>query len=142
MLKHLAGANTRLLGWAQKGSLWLARVGGILLFATVAMITINIVTRSLFGFSLLPSTEYSGYVLALCSSWAFAHALLDKAHIRIDVAYLQLPRAMRAALDILALLAFLLFAIVVGRAAWSVDRKSTRLNSSHGSNSYAVFCLK
>src|SRR5438128_6067156 len=23
-----------------------------------------------------------------------------------------------------------------------VDRKSTRLNSSHGSNSYAVFCLK
>src|SRR5438128_5909536 len=24
----------------------------------------------------------------------------------------------------------------------SLDRKSTRLNSSHGSNSYAVFCLK
>src|SRR5207245_6604171 len=24
----------------------------------------------------------------------------------------------------------------------SEDRKSTRLNSSHGSNSYAVFCLK
>src|SRR6266852_7188872 len=24
----------------------------------------------------------------------------------------------------------------------SSDRKSTRLNSSHGSNSYAVFCLK
>src|SRR5207245_9606467 len=23
-----------------------------------------------------------------------------------------------------------------------IDRKSTRLNSSHGSNSYAVFCLK
>src|SRR6266542_1430969 len=26
--------------------------------------------------------------------------------------------------------------------AFMVDRKSTRLNSSHGSNSYAVFCLK
>src|SRR5207245_9532548 len=25
---------------------------------------------------------------------------------------------------------------------WDQDRKSTRLNSSHGSNSYAVFCLK
>src|SRR5207245_8336866 len=25
---------------------------------------------------------------------------------------------------------------------WSPDRKSTRLNSSHGSISYAVFCLK
>src|SRR5207245_9942780 len=26
--------------------------------------------------------------------------------------------------------------------AYSIDRKSTRLNSSHGSISYAVFCLK
>src|SRR5207245_3468276 len=32
------------------------------------------------------------------------------------------------------------------RTSWNArtsrDRKSTRLNSSHGSNSYAVFCLK
>src|SRR3712207_8732743 len=34
---------------------------------------------------------------------------------------------------------------VVGRAAlreWLLDRKSTRLNSSHANISYAVFCLK
>src|SRR2546429_9791112 len=30
----------------------------------------------------------------------------------------------------------------VGGAAAGVDRKSTRLNSSHGYISYAVFCLK
>src|SRR5207245_10457915 len=29
----------------------------------------------------------------------------------------------------------------VGRHQQQPDRKSTRLNSSHGSNSYAVFCL-
>src|SRR5690242_21295313 len=29
-----------------------------------------------------------------------------------------------------------------GRAGWRQDRKSTRLNSSHMSISYAVFCLK
>src|SRR5438128_497815 len=28
------------------------------------------------------------------------------------------------------------------RLVWGSDRKSTRLNSSHGSISYAVFCLK
>src|SRR5207245_3054720 len=28
------------------------------------------------------------------------------------------------------------------RRHWNEDRKSTRLNSSHGSTSYAVFCLK
>src|SRR5438128_5330765 len=27
-------------------------------------------------------------------------------------------------------------------SSWLTDRKSTRLNSSHGSISYAVFCLK
>src|SRR2546422_4704745 len=29
-----------------------------------------------------------------------------------------------------------------GRSPWPIDRKSTRLNSSHGYISYAVFCLK
>src|SRR5687768_18543857 len=28
------------------------------------------------------------------------------------------------------------------RSGWRLDRKSTRLNSSHGYISYAVFCLK
>src|SRR5687768_17917584 len=31
---------------------------------------------------------------------------------------------------------------LVGGAAARLDRKSTRLNSSHGYRSYAVFCLK
>src|SRR3989449_5920253 len=31
---------------------------------------------------------------------------------------------------------------VIPPAAWFLDRKSTRLNSSHGYISYAVFCLK
>src|SRR5207245_11038018 len=30
----------------------------------------------------------------------------------------------------------------IGLSAPEIDRKSTRLNSSHGSISYAVFCLK
>src|SRR5207245_9549533 len=35
-----------------------------------------------------------------------------------------------------------LTAIVFAETGLLVDRKSTRLNSSHGSISYAVFCLK
>src|SRR2546422_5040595 len=31
---------------------------------------------------------------------------------------------------------------IQGASAWKSDRKSTRLNSSHGYISYAVFCLK
>src|SRR5438270_4844970 len=33
-------------------------------------------------------------------------------------------------------------AVVLRRAAAELDRKSTRLNSSHSQISYAVFCLK
>src|SRR5690348_18118112 len=32
--------------------------------------------------------------------------------------------------------------VTLRREKWKVDRKSTRLNSSHPSISYAVFCLK
>src|SRR3712207_8232796 len=31
---------------------------------------------------------------------------------------------------------------LVSRPSWCLDRKSTRLNSSHANISYAVFCLK
>src|SRR2546429_7208390 len=36
------------------------------------------------------------------------------------------------------------FSIISGGTSWTrmIDRKSTRLNSSHGYISYAVFCLK
>src|SRR5689334_24694964 len=33
-------------------------------------------------------------------------------------------------------------AVLGERLQWMLDRKSTRLNSSHSSISYAVFCLK
>src|SRR5207245_7882849 len=46
----------------------------------------------------------------------------------------------------LGLLVFLVVAHLAGHRSWAKggmpDRKSTRLNSSHGSISYAVFCLK
>src|SRR5690242_21127602 len=32
--------------------------------------------------------------------------------------------------------------MLIGLYSWALDRKSTRLNSSHMSISYAVFCLK
>src|SRR3989449_8222087 len=53
---------------------------------------------------------------------------------------LQPPRATSAAAGAVATFAHTL--TNVGNGADSLDRKSTRLNSSHGYISYAVFCLK
>src|SRR5690625_5504555 len=38
--------------------------------------------------------------------------------------------------------AYVLAAVAIIAAIWVLDRKSTRLNSSHVAISYAVFCLK
>src|SRR5438128_9301077 len=48
------------------------------------------------------------------------------------------------ALELVAVPAFALLLLEpsIGHAQQQRDRKSTRLNSSHGSISYAVFCLK
>mgnify|MGYP000542304404 CR=1 FL=1 len=41
-----------------------------------------------------------------------------------------------------ALVVLITTALIASGLFWGVDRKSTRLNSSHRCSSYAVFCLK
>src|SRR5699024_11402709 len=54
--------------------------------------------------------------------------------------YARYPIATAPALGINA---FFSYSVVIGMGVnWQTDRKSTRLNSSHVSISYAVFCLK
>src|SRR5437868_286795 len=59
---------------------------------------------------------------------------LSAATIRNTIAAYDLVRKMRAS--------FLVLVPLVARWGQAKDRKSTRLNSSHVSISYAVFCLK
>src|SRR4051812_34562212 len=63
--------------------------------------------------------------------------------MRLDVEELRQLFSIRLALEGMALRrAAELFTPAEGEAARAQDRKSTRLNSSHMSISYAVFCLK
>src|SRR5699024_8741890 len=126
MLEQLTAINDRLLQIVRIGSLWLSRIGGLLLIATIILVVTEISVRAFLGFSLGLSTELSGYVLAICASWAFAHSLFLKAHIRIDVLYLQLPQIMRVILDVVSLAAFVLFSFVVAHAAWGLVTESYR----------------
>lgn len=74
----------------------------ILLIAFV--IAGEIVVRRFLGITLGGVDEVSGQILAVSSAWAFAFALLQKAHVRIDTLYLALPRRLRPWLDVTALL--------------------------------------
>ncbi|MDZ7809955.1 MAG: TRAP transporter small permease subunit [Arhodomonas sp.] len=88
------------------------------------MVALEIASRGLFGRTMGASTELSGYVLAISASWAFAYSLLEKAHIRIDVVYVLMPRPARALMDLLALTALALFCLFVVGAAGEVAMKS------------------
>jgi TRAP-type mannitol/chloroaromatic compound transport system permease small subunit len=95
-------------------------VAGALLMSAVFMIGAEIGLRRLFGLSLRGAHELSGYTLALCTSWAFAWALFQKAHIRIDLLYARVPSGLQIVLNLLALVLFCFFMALAVYYAWDV----------------------
>ncbi len=84
-------------------------MGGALMFLISGLIGVEVLLRKLFAISIGGADELSSYVLAISCSWAFGFSLLRKAHIRIDILHARLPAVLRAGLDILSLLIFLLY---------------------------------
>ena len=84
---------------------WMARACGLALLLSVAMITGEVVSRRLFGISVVGADEIAGYVLAVSVTWGCSLAVIRRAHVRIDILHAALPRPAQAALDLLALLA-------------------------------------
>ncbi|MBE0584674.1 MAG: TRAP transporter small permease subunit [Desulfofustis sp.] len=99
-------------------------IGGLLMFLTSGMIAVEVVLRKVFAISMGGADEISSYVLAISCSWAFGYALLRKAHIRIDIFYAKMPQRLQSLLDIMALLAFLIYQVPLVYFAWLVVKTS------------------
>lgn len=123
----------RLASWA----VWL---GGLALLLSAFMVTIEVFGRKLGGVEVFPgfiipqfripgSDEYSGYVFAGATTWAYSYCLIHRSHIRIDALYNILPRGVRAAFDIFALLALFGYMAFFTSKAWPVFVESWTLNS-------------
>lgn len=89
--------------------------GGAMMLAAAIIISLEVVLRKLFLVSLGGADEMASYALAIGTVWALSFALLQRAHIRVDALYVLLPRRLAAILDIVALMAILVFATVL---AW------------------------
>lgn len=113
-----------LLAVVERISRGFARAAGVLLVLMVLLIIVEIVMRRLFSISLGLSFEYSGYLFGISASWAFAYALFEKAHIRIDAAYMRFSEKPRLALDVVAMAAFAAFAVMAAQAAFGVVAES------------------
>lgn len=122
-----------MLNTALRAAAAVARAGvwasGALFLAAAFVISADVTARKVFSVSIGGSDELSGYCLAMGAAWSFAFALLHRANIRVDALYKYFPRPVRAALDLLALLALAGFMVVVSYYAFEVLAASVRFGS-------------
>lgn len=119
-MERLAAVIGRIVQWG-------AWFGGALLILAMLAIAAEVIMRNVAGISFGAVDELAGYALAIASTWGFAYALLHRTHIRIDTAYLLLPRRVQAGLDLLAMGGMIVFFGYVLRYGWDLVARSATL---------------
>lgn len=94
---------------------WAAIACGWGVLALSVAITVEIVGRKLFAFSLHGVDDIGGYVLAITATIGASYTMAMRGHTRIDVFLVRMPRGLQRALNALAMLTLALFAVF---AAW------------------------
>lgn len=98
----------------------IAIVCGVVLVAAMALILAEIAMRRVAGRGLGGADEISGYVMAGIAAWGFSYALVERAHVRIDVLTGRLPPAGRCVFDLVALAGLTIVAGFVTAYGWRV----------------------
>ncbi len=80
----------------------MAWLGGAMLLLSAALITLDVVVRSVFKLTIFESFELSTYAFAISTAMGMSYALVTRAHIRIELLYAALPARLRAWLDVVA----------------------------------------
>ncbi len=106
----------------------IALVVGLGLLACVGYVLLEITLRRL-GSSLGGTTEITGYVMAVTTAWGMGFALMEIAHIRIEVLRTRLAGWGRVFLDLLAMLAMSATVVIIAFRAWPVLARSINNNS-------------
>jgi TRAP-type mannitol/chloroaromatic compound transport system permease small subunit len=112
-----------------KVSLVMSRVGGVFLLLAALLVSVEILGRKFLFLPFSVGTELSTYALAVGASWSFAQALLQRAHVRIDVLRSLLPPLARTSLDIVALVSLAAFALIVSWHVWATVETSWSLGA-------------
>jgi TRAP-type C4-dicarboxylate transport system permease small subunit len=106
-------------------------IGGILILGSAVLVTMEVLLRKFFNYSIGGADELSGYAFAVATTLGFAYALFERAHIRVDALLVILPRGLRIALSFFGLALLIGFAAIIGLQAWSLVGDTLQ----HGSRS-------
>lgn len=125
---------TALLEAGARVSRWLAWLGGAMLLLSAALVSLDVIFRSLWKVSYFESFELSTYAFAIATALGMSYALVSRAHIRIELLYVLLPLRARAWLDVVAYggLAVVAGALLYycGLTVWGNLQSGARSNSS------------
>ncbi|MGR3507302.1 MAG: TRAP transporter small permease subunit [Paracoccaceae bacterium] len=121
---RLAGGVMQIADILRTANRWIALLCGTVLLAAVALIMTEVLGRQFPAMRVGGADELSGYVMAAIATWGFSYALVERAHVRIDLIHSRLPVAGRAVLDIVAMASVLLVAVLVAWHAYDVLAKS------------------
>ncbi|MEH6692154.1 MAG: TRAP transporter small permease [Pseudorhizobium pelagicum] len=108
---------------------WVALICGVVLMITVALILSEVLGRRIAIFRIGGADEIAGYVMAGIATWGFSYALVERAHVRIDLVHAKLPAPGRAFFDVIALASVLCVALLVSYYAYDVLAKSVARGS-------------
>lgn len=110
----------RLIARAETVSRIVVWIGGAMLIFSAFLTTADVLLRKVFDWSFGGADEIAGYLFAISTAFAFAFAMLHRAHVRIDALYLQLPSRIRPFLDIIGFLLLGGFLALLTERAFSV----------------------
>lgn len=95
----------------ESAAIWFARLGGLMIALIGVLVTIDVISRNVFGTIAVNSLELSTYLFAAAIAFGMAYAATTGAHIRIDVLSARMPTPLRRGLDLLALVVLAALAI-------------------------------
>jgi TRAP-type C4-dicarboxylate transport system permease small subunit len=107
-----------------------AWVFGLAFLFLALAVAVETIMRKVFNRSLQGVDELGGYVLAVGAALSFAVALRQRTHIRIDVVHERLPKALRVALNALALPALTACAAAIAYMAWFALNDTIQFNAT------------
>ncbi|HEY2969536.1 MAG TPA: TRAP transporter small permease [Casimicrobiaceae bacterium] len=108
----------------------LANVFGIIFLALSVIVTVETITRKVFGFSLQGADELGGYALAVGSTLAFSLALMGRNHIRVDVFHELFSRRVKAGLNWISVTMIALFAVVIAVVSVKIISETVEYGST------------
>ncbi len=119
--------------WIRSLNTYGTHVGGALLLLSALLIGADVLLRRTFAITLGGADELAGYCLALGSAMGFGAALLDRAHVRIDSLYMLFPAFIQRVFDLIGLILFTTFFVVITLTGAELAYQSMELGSRSNS---------